>query len=426
MRGRLQDRLSWKSVLLCIATVFHLVPAALALSSDRPPLNVDGAVFEHSGWYITTGANPYIDVWDPKPPLVPETNTLFAYLSGGDMVLLHALAVLTTVLASIGTLYLTGLLTYRLTQNPTASLAAGCTPLLLEGYYALPAFGFRPKYVALFAGLLAIYLALDSRWLLAGAFSAASAGYWQFGAIFAAIVLGLAVQTQTGPLPRRSARVLAGMGGLTVVVLLPIVYWDALVPMFAEVVLAPIYTPDSGSPIRSLGRAALSLEFMLLPVTLGGIGVLLRARDDLSGSWWVLAGGSWALLQVMFLDYDSYPDLYLGLVFASIGVGMILTDVEVETPDRAGVVAVLLVVAVASTGLLAIPDAADYSRPAISVDSHEELSGGDAMTTLYWEKIKPSTCHYRQSQMEVQWANIVGHELDREKCGSLPPGFPFS
>lgn len=183
-----RDESYWLVVLGAVAIMTEAISVGRAfLAPGRPPLGADTAFFQHAGWYVTTGAIPYVEIWDVKPPLTIETTTVFALLSGGDMYVLHALAVLFTTGTVVGTVVLVGSITKTMTDSLQAGFLAGLIVLTFPAYHYFAAFGFESKYPSIFFGLLGIYLLFEGRLLLSGLFAAGSAGYWQFGLLFAVL-----------------------------------------------------------------------------------------------------------------------------------------------------------------------------------------------------------------------------------------------
>lgn len=446
----------WLQTLVLTSVTVLLVSLVRVMGfSGRPPVNGDAAVFQHAGWYITQGAVPYVDFWDPKPPLNFELSTILAFISGGNMYLLHLLSVFATAVAAVGSVVLVGLMTWHETNEGGAALFAGATMLSLAGFHYLPGLGFRPKYFALCSGLLGLYLVVRKDPFLAGATAAAAAGFWQLAVIFPILVL-----LQFRQDSRSIVRAILGMLVTTVLVLLPIVAWGALVPMIAEVIVAPFVTPESQSVLFRLGKGPLVLGYTTIPVLIGlfGLGVAYKSDKRLPG--WILGLGLWAAFQILFVDFDSYPDLFLGMVVASLGVGYAYTYLNGRR--RRVIVTVVLtvlclsVVLFGGAGIVTYGVEAEYypfgmeheiapqDQPVLqhvivgfgysmrmdaSNDERSENSITPAtlpdmtaeMEYIYWNKVKPDRCHYRLSVMERQYMQLTGQTGAERACGRFPP-----
>jgi tetratricopeptide (TPR) repeat protein len=364
-------------------------------------MDLDAAVFQHGGWYITQGAMPYVDIWDPKPPLVMETTALLALLSRGDMLLLHLLSALVTNIASIGVVLLVGVLTHRVTGSKAAGTIAGLTVLTLPGFHYLPAHGFRPKYFMMFLGLLSVYLQLQDRAFLSGICAAASVGYWLLGAIFALISLLLAVQSHR---PKQTQRTSAGMATMAAAFVFPIILWGVIGPAFIQSVLVHILVPESLSLADRVTGIVKALGWAILPTLFGVYGLATGLIGSLKKTWWMSVGVLWFASQLLLFDFDSYPDLFPLLMFSACGVGLLVAI----APPMVRIVASLVVVSTAMVSVLFLGGLGvvfdPLSSPGEQVDCMSTRSQGlPNITCIYWEKIKPWTNHYRLSEVEKAW-----------------------
>lgn len=236
-----------------------------------PPDDLRLGVFQHIGWYLTRGGRLYVDAWEPKLPLSFETTALLAFLLNGDMRLFHLLNVVLMVAVTVGILVLVGRLTYHVTGNPVASVVAGLSMYLLPGFAIRPAYGFKAKYLLLFAGLLAIYLSLRDYYLASGVAAAASVGYWQLGAIFPLVVLGLALDRRgSGAL----AEVVVGGPAFTAAMLFPVaVVWHSGSELVAQAVLIPLLVANEASLGEKLFAGVVHFKWASPFVLLGTYGV---------------------------------------------------------------------------------------------------------------------------------------------------------
>lgn len=441
-----KTEIDWESPfvpLVSIAVVVQFASLVRVLGrGGRPPIDGDSAMIQHMGWYMTQGGIPYVHMWDIKPPLAPETAAVLATLAGGNMLILHLLSIAITAAAAIGTVVLVGLLTYRLTDDRLASILAGMIVLTHPGFHYLPAFGLRVKYLALFTGFLGVYLAVRGRYVSGALVATASPAYWHFGIVFPVVVLGMTIQHQDR---KTTGHVLAGMTAVTVAVLAPLVMWGAVGPMIAEVVVLPFVVPESTSLLKRLARGFLflgySVPFVLVGVyALGRIAVERRTR-----SWWLLVCAVWFGLQIFLFDFDSYPDLFPGLLVVGIGVGLFVSRMKPQTQRRIAVaVAACLVVStvfLGSFGVLVRPLGMERNDDTLIrqtlVNVGEELTGQSvtepparggpsreslglpSMETIYWEKQIPDTCHYRLSNPERLWIATTDGEYLEKRCGDL-------
>ena len=438
----------WREILLSAAVVAFGSSAARAfLAPGRPSVNIDAALFQHAGWYVTQGAVPYVDIWDIKPPLLIELTTVLAVFSGGNMYILHVLSVFVTASAGIGSIYLIGTLVYELTDDELAGLVAGGTMLSLAGFHWLAATGIRPKYFSVFFGVAGIVFQLRGRSLYSGGAAALSAGFMQHAIVFAVLVLGLAVQSRS----RRQVRdVVVGMGVVTMIAVLPIVLLGATEAMLVEVVVIPLQTSQSVGAVEVLRRLAKGLfivGYAAIPVLIGSYGAVRYSLENRTQWGWITTGTVAYALQVLFVDFDGYPDLFFGLVFVAIGVGLIVNATGKRRATLvSAVVAVVVVISVVSFGGAGVVSTPVQDEPGgtliygsvqtvdrlLGIDDPEPSGnitaqqleamayGSSEMERIYWTKVRPESCHYRLSGNEVQWIERTNASFDDKKCGQSP------
>lgn len=134
----------------------------------------------------------------------------------------------------------------------------------------------------------------------------------------------------------------------------------------------------------------------------------------------------WLLLLVAMVggvDLESWADL-VGLVpFLALGVGLFAAT----RPKRERVVVglglcTLVAGSVLWTFLLADPASAVLPTNDVSAmnDASENRAVAPEMETIYWQRMKPETCHYRLSAREEQWLERTGAEYDDRRCGRWP------
>ena len=441
-RSRLEARPAWLAVLgPCVAVLFA-AGFGRYLLTDWPTVATDPAFFQHTGWYVLEGGVPYVDVWDVNPPVPFGIAAALAALSGGNMLVLHALSSTLTALVAAATVLLVGWIARLVTGNDAAAVAAGLTMLAVPELFLLSPEGIRAQFYALFFGVLALALALRDRPFLAGAAAALSAGSWQSGAAFAPLIVGMAYHRTGG---RGALRAIAGGGVVTGVVVLAFAAAGALVPMVVQTVVAPLTAGSSYTVAERVYTILLVFGYgsLLIPVALYG---WARAVRDVRTRWWIPAGGTLLAAQVLFVDLDGATDALPWLAFVALGVAVAVERVVARrsaTTDRRGHDATrtnrnpwTAVAVVAVVGLLTLSGLGWHfgSSPAESTlrtmeeeaDPDEDLpiSPDDAdvpsMQTIYWEQMKPDTCHYRLSWNEVRWIAMTDDRLDRRQCDGWP------
>lgn len=375
-----------------------------------PPLK-DSVIFEYIGWRLAEGDRLYVDIWEVKPPLSFELLAVIAWLADGDVPLYHTLALTITNAAVVGAGLAIGLVTYELTADEAASLAAGLA------WYALPAvtwraaYGYKPKYLVVLAGLLAVYLALRDRPLTAGVVGAASVGFWQLALVFPAVSLALVVRRGTR---RDVGRWLAGGALLSAVMLAPVVWWGAVDELLAEAVLTPLLvTNDGGSVAAQVGTAAALFGRTLPLALLGAFGVAAGTVRAPGRRWWVAVGAGWFALQVLALDLDSYPDLIPAFAFVALGIGLALGDREDAPLAVYGLVLSMVALAVATLG----PHAAEAPIRLADPSTVAAPYRGTERPTLFWRAIESETCRPFYGTTQHRVIQLTGGSLTDATCG---------
>ena len=418
-------------VLFAVGTQLYFF-LTITLDSTRPPMAPDAGIFQHLGWYLTRGGRLYVDAWEPKLPLSYETTEILALLSGGDMYRLHLFSVILMSGAVCAIVGLVVRLVYDITGDDIAAPLAGLSMFLLPGFAVRPAYGFKAKYLLVLCGLLAIYLYTRGYPALSGVAAAASVGYWQAGAIFPLIVVGLAIQRRDA---RALERVVAGGLGFTVVMLLPVfLVWHSASEMVVQALLVPLQTEEHASLLARLVAGVVHFKWAAPFVLLGGLGLAHTARcclTDTDGAvgrteWWIPVGAAWFAFLILFVDFETggYTDLIPGLAFVAIGIGMVATVLRDRQQAQYLCVALALVLVVnvavlGSVGVVFTPVATLGPVPMSDLETHDlPAAYGEAepvpdVRYIYWQQIEPATCHYRLSVMELRWLDRVDSSVDR-------------
>lgn len=406
-------------VLPCLAALFGGSIAAY-VAADRPPIGTDPAFFQHTGWYVVHGATPYVDVWDVNPPLTFGVAAALALVAGGNMFALHALSAGLMILVVAAAVLLTGWLAYDVTGDDAAAVVAGFVMLLPPPVYGLPPYGIRSQYLALLFGVLGLALVRRRRPFAAGASVAASAAFWQPSAGLAPLVVGVAAQRggRSGAL-----WAVAGGGSVAALVVLPFAAAGALVPMLLQTVAAPLY---GHAPFSLPGRGyelVLELGYGVAVAPLAFYGWLRVARDR-RAYWWVPAGGLLFGAQILLVNLNGSLDLLLWLVFVALGVA-IAVESRPSRRQWAIAAAVGLIVLTGPLWHLApvvpLEPAVEERRDRAQPDQRPALAAAESsvpdVRTIYWQKLRPETCHYRLSWTELRWIAGTGAQLDEERCG---------
>jgi dolichol phosphate-mannose mannosyltransferase len=406
----------WRFFLLvCLILLQTFFVLQAVTSRVPPPIYVDSALYQHGGWSITQGAVPYRDIWDITPPFTFESTTVLALLSGGNRLTLHLLSVLATSAAAVTTAMLLAEITFGLTNSAAGAVASALTLFAFAGFPLLATGGFVAKHMTLFMGVLCLYFQLKRRPLISGVFGALSVGYWLFGAMYLLLSLGLALQHGRW---RAVMKTIVGTGITVLLLLLPIALWGALEIMFVEVVLAPLLLPEHSDVLPQIGRLADYLGPLLLVVVPSAVCLFPKVVQDFRRYWWVAAGLLIFLFQLLFLDFDNFPDMFQFIVFASLTVGIFAGTFRVRQVGL--VVAAVLVIVIAA--IVVQPESARRFRLGILSLNLEEPAPEDppGMERIYWLNITPESCYYRRSKAHRGWAAYMQIDLsDASSCGRI-------
>lgn len=399
----------WLYLIISQTTIIELILILPnILLSGRIRLRGDGMIFSYFGYLMTRGYTPYIDMFDIKPPLVYEFGYVTTVLSGGDPYWQAVLSIVICGAAVVVIVALVGWIVYHETGNPTAAYAAGTVPLVIPRFYTYAATGFRPKYLTVMFGLLAITLLVRRRPFASGASSALAAGFWQFGILFPAVVLWSYKKRR-----REAGWTILGILVVTVVALVPIALGGskALLAMIEQVILAPIISPEPTQLDRHLRPFFTRRAGAALPIiVLGLVGTLCTLTRDHSDTLltWLPIGAAWAIVQVLWLDFDGVgPDIYLLLVVAALGYGLWADQIGDETT---AVLAVVLVAGIMFIGHGVLDSYGFIIRPFPS-----DVSLG-RLERLYWMQPEPTACHINRARVEKLFIYALDGSTGRTTC----------
>lgn len=414
-------RLTFHQKLLAVASIY-LLWLPRRLFSPVPPLWKDAALFEYTGWYMTQGALPYVHVLDVKPPLIYLLSAGLSTLTGGDPFLQHAASRAVMAGFLVGIVLLSALLVHEATGSERGALVAAVLPLAFHKAMAMAYIGLRPKYPTLFFGLLAVYLYLRNRPLASGAAAAASAGFWQFGLVFALTTMSLSL-TDARDNPRDTLRFVTGMGIVTGVTFTPFILQGAFWSMLIQAVGVPLLTSEplalAAKATRAwtvLGPAAL----VLVAGVLGGLVSLYRGRARWS------APLVFGFLFHLAVDFDGKADLIPVFFITALGAGLLVGFVDLwqslDEPllglDPAAIESGQLVLLAGVVVLLVLnfPNE-DMFRLAVYPDFYKP-DRGMTVRKLYWTQEYASDCFVRSPRDAPTWATLR-ETLGENLCGGM-------
>jgi hypothetical protein len=418
---------NWFPILLGVSTALVSLTTIFAFSQRPFYIHKDSALFQHAGWWITQGAELYVDIWDLKPPLIYFVTTLLALVSFGNMAVLHVLSIIVAVATIVAGVTLVGVLTHRLTDDGIASLTAGITMFVFTTVYTFPVAGIRPKYFAFLCGVGGLLLAVEDRPFLSGLIGAATAGFWQLGAPIGLLVVAIALQRDGW---RAAGRAIGGGLTMTFITVLPFALSGTLIPLFVETVLAPIYGVERYTVVGRLLRLVIELGYGVAVIPMAVYGWGRGLVTDAGEYWWVAVGGVGYLCQI-FLEFQGAIELIVLFVFLALGVGLFVS--QTEMPRRQSVIAGCIMLLIVTTAYwnagsptLKATVEAEYEQE--DINNYDSLppdpEGWPSMQTIYWEQRQPEYCHYRLGVKQQYFEGETGGTLYKSSCGQWPYAEP--
>ena len=384
--------------LALVAVVASLLQAYAAYRVYEPlgpnewPVLKDSVIFEYIGWHVARGAKLYTGIWEVKPPLAFELLSLLAAVSGDSVVTYHTLVLLFTSGAVVGSAVVVAAVVHELTDDTLGALTGGVAVFVLSEFYWRALIGFKSKYLVVVLGLLVVWLALRDRPILAGVTGAACIGFWQLSVIFPLVALGLFVQRRAGVRRFLAAGVATG-----VIVLLPVVLWGTFPAMVTEAVLTPLLVTEDQA-LRDRIQFILRVLGITLPVVLVGLVSLTGSfqPDRVRREWPLVTVVGWFTLVMLFLDFDTVPDVFVWFAVTAVGVGLAVGHGSGDSRRvLAAAVLVFATISVATMGGfgtgrtdLTSPETYDTTT-ALEPDF---LHNRTERQYLFWNGVEPPTC----------------------------------
>jgi hypothetical protein len=440
-----------------------------------PPINRDAVLYEYKGWLITEGRVLYADLWEGKPPLSAETPAVLAVFSGDDMLLLHGLSLALMCVMVIGSVWLVGQLVYDNTQNAEAAIVAGLALLSLTFFSQLGTYGFRPKYMTLFFGLLSIVLADRDRPFWGGVCLALAAGHWQPGLLFVPVTAWQMFR-KNGLRHTWVPRMILGAALVTFLAVLPNIIDGSLSAMYDQVVRWHMQQSNQQfGPTRAIELVVTKVRFTLAVWVWGTLGVIWSLTRLQGKRGWLILGFALFAVQVSQIDFDDTPDLFVMMAFVAMGAGMLFADImsgdiqshrrqvaviiggltvlivawviwqytRVGHPQpgaivactlalvplaglfwredlaRIGMVVVLVAVLIVSVGWMGTDGVVYKQRQEIRtpdpfVESDAERLGLPSLTYMYWNRVMPPGCHILLHYPELLYMQKRGQTLESD------------
>ena len=339
-----------------LVLVLAAAAAVYAQYGCRGRLLRDDAMYLYSGQRMVDGVPPYVSIFDLKGPVAP-------LISGAGTAAARVLDTddITTVRI---TFFIVGLLVvacvYLFARDLFASTRAG-----LLAAFVFPCFwgfgrhvlsGPRAKTPMVLFEVLALWLTTRRKWLWAGFFGSLAFLTWQPAVFLPAMTVLFAV-VQSENASQRWKNPLKTLIGISLPLLAVSAYFLCM-NAFGEFVDGTIlfhlrHLERTGAgPLRNVANAFLALHkgyatsYLLIVIGLVAVGVLfawrLKCHAGRVSSW--VRRDPYAALILTFpvpvvlslMDFQDYPDLYVFLPYAALGLGWLLHTTLAGLGDKAG------------------------------------------------------------------------------------------
>jgi hypothetical protein len=322
-------------------------------------LTRDLGIYSYAGEQVADGTPPYVGILNRAGPLahlIPGLGAFGARVTGVDD--LRGMRVL-FMLISVGCVCMLYLLARDLFTSKLAGLLGAAAMLSFSGFITYATNGPREKTPMVFFLVCALWAIVGRRWFTAGFALSLSVLVWQpvflVGIATAAVaVLALPVRE----LLRAAVRFVTG----GVVPLAVMIVYFAIVGALNEFVQAFFLIPRQyQNPNHFADHLHLALVSVrsgfgpsrwLIPIGMATLAVLTVVavarrnwRDPVHASVVALFAGSLAGLAFTSYDFEKWPDLFVLLPLAAVGVGGLITPILTRVPPRVGLALTLLPVA---------------------------------------------------------------------------------
>lgn len=316
------------------------------------PLTRDLGVYAYAGQQVADGVAPYLGILNRVGPLahvLPGAGVAAARLVGGDDVVGIRVLFLLLAATCVGVTYVLGRDLFR---SRLAGLAAAAALLCFEGFIRLAAGGPREKSAMVLFLLLALLAVTHRRWATAGFCIALGTLTWQpvLPAALAGVVAAALLGLSSGRI-RALARV--AVGGL-VPAALTVGAYAAIgeLPLFLDdfLLINARYTQQKGflaNPGASWHRLAEGYGASLAVLVVGAVALLVltavavarRTTRQEPRTGGLLAAGVALLVAVLWTirAYNNWPDAFLFLPLAALGIGGLAGELRHRLPVRAAV-----------------------------------------------------------------------------------------
>jgi hypothetical protein len=401
-------------------------------------LNKDLALYAYAGQQVAEGVPPYVAVANRAGPLahlLPGVAVVVGRAVGADDLLAMRVFFMLIAIGCVGLAYLLG---RDLFHSRLAGVSTAAALLAFHGFISLASNGPREKTAMVLFCLAALLATTRQRWLIAGFLVGLATLVWQ--PVFFALCAGAVVAVIVGVPPGGRWRAMArfGVGGLIPAALTAASYAAiGRLQVFLEcfVLINGKYTSqvensllsnagDSWSALTDGYGASLWLV-LIGAVSIVGTSVLVAVRGrpqdfrdaaHIAAGVACLAGLAWTVRA-----FDGWPDAFLLLPFAALGIGSLVHAVAQRIPPRVALVGVVVLSAACTATALAHAlgtrnDRLDRQREAVErvmrVVPHARFYSVEAPHVLVFT-------HQRQVSRFQTFGNGMGDYIDDTYPGGL-------
>lgn len=303
-------------------------------------LSRDESIYTYGGQQLSHGVAPYASIFDPKTPL----STIIAGGAAGlahlvDRNDIYAIRAAFFVCACLTVLavYLLGL---RLFRSVLAGVVAAIVFASFTGFAQDALSGPDAKTPGILLAVVAMWLTLERRWILAALAGSLAFLVWQPLLIYPVVTVAVATLNADAGRRRRTAGVAAiGAAAPVVATVIGFAIAGALDDLVnatflfpaTDVVRAPVTFTGRFTRIADVIHASYGFSGVLLWVGLVAVVIcstvrLLRRRGDLAGALRdplicvVLVTGLVEMAYAIY-DFQGYPDVYPLLPYGAVGLG---------------------------------------------------------------------------------------------------------
>ena len=339
----LKRDIKWHSYLVALL-VFLISVIVFSVYGFEGTLVRDDAIILYGGQQLAEGVPPYLSIFDNKTPLAPLLSgvgvSVASLLDLDDILAVRITFLVFCSLAPVG-LYLLG---SALFNSQRVGLLTAFTFVGYSGFGIHAASGPREKALMITFVVFSLLFIARRKWFWAGVLSSIAFLTWQPAAIYALIVIFLAlVQSETGRARVRNT-ILAVSGILAPVVIVSLYFWSqgAFQDFFDGAILFNLFylerLPQSlwNHIIRPIEVVIKNYRSTAFSILIGFLMVLViyvwRLRLYKSSLLKLIRKDNFSALLLTFpliviwslLDFQRYPDFFVFLPYVAIGFGWLL------------------------------------------------------------------------------------------------------